>query len=95
MASLNKFRSIIFASLYHTHTIICKFPQSILSMGKGIYWSMCKNKKADIEYPFEHGEVIHYTLDGVSILPFTTKILASFLTQLPERKETNSSEISP
>ena len=21
-------------------------------------------KKADIEYPFEHGEVINYTLDG-------------------------------
>jgi hypothetical protein len=26
-----------------------------------------KNKKADIEYPFENGEVINYTLDGVSI----------------------------
>jgi hypothetical protein len=37
-------------------------------------------KKTDIEYPFEHGEVIHYTLDGVSIHPVTTK--------LPERKET-------
>ena len=45
-------------------------------------------KKADIEYPFEHGEVINYTLDGVSIHPVTTKIQASFLTQLPERKET-------
>ena len=44
--------------------------------------------KADIEYPFEHGEVINYTLDGVSIYPVTTKIQASFLTQLPERKET-------
>jgi hypothetical protein len=41
----------------------------------------------DIEYPFEHGEVIHYTLDGVSIHPVTTKI-QSFLTQLRERKET-------
>jgi hypothetical protein len=45
-------------------------------------------KKTDIEYPFEHGEVINYTLEGVSILPVTTKIQASFLTQLPERKET-------
>ena len=49
---------------------------------------MGKNKKADIEYPFEHGEVINYTLDSVSIHPVTTKIQASFLTQLPERKGT-------
>ena len=45
-------------------------------------------KKADIEYPFEHVEVINYTLDGVSLHPVTTKIQAPFLTQLPERKET-------
>ena len=45
------------------------------------------SKKADIEYPFEHGDVINYTLDGVSIHLVTTKIQASFLTQ-PERKET-------
>ena len=32
-------------------------------------------------------EAINYTLDGVSIHPVTTKIQASFLTQLPERKE--------
>ena len=31
-------------------------------------------KKADIEYPFEYGEVINYTLDGVAIQPVTTKI---------------------
>ena len=43
-------------------------------------------KKTDIQYAFEHGEVINYTLDGVSIHPITTKIQASFLTQLPERK---------
>ena len=43
---------------------------------------MGKNK------PFEYGEVINYTLDGLSIHPVTTKIQASFLTQLPERKET-------
>ena len=49
---------------------------------------MGKNKKADIEYPFEHAEVINYTLDGVSKHPVTTKIKASLLTQLPERKET-------
>ena len=45
-------------------------------------------KNADIEYPYEHGEVINYTLDGVSIHPVSTKIQASFLTQLPLRKET-------
>ena len=33
-------------------------------------------------------EVIHYTLDGVSIHPVTTKTQVSFLTQSPERKET-------
>ena len=47
-----------------------------------------KIKKADIKYPFEHGEVINYNLDDVSIHPVTTKIQASFLTQLLERKET-------
>ena len=46
-----------------------------------------KIKKADIEYPFEHGEVFNCTLDGVSIQPVTTKIQVSFLSQLPERKE--------
>jgi hypothetical protein len=45
-------------------------------------------KKTDTEYPFEHGEVINYTLDGVSIHPVTTMIQVSFQTQLPERKET-------
>uniref|UniRef100_A0A674DZN6 CDK5 regulatory subunit associated protein 2 n=1 Tax=Salmo trutta TaxID=8032 RepID=A0A674DZN6_SALTR len=30
-------------------------------------------KKADIEYLFEHGEVINYTLDGVSIQPVPIK----------------------
>ena len=48
---------------------------------------MDKNK-SDIEYPFEHGEDINYTLDGLSMHPDTTKIQGSFLTQLPERKET-------
>jgi hypothetical protein len=47
---------------------------------------MGKIKQA--EYPFEHGEVINYTMDGVLIHPVTTKIQAPFLTQLPERKET-------
>jgi hypothetical protein len=45
-------------------------------------------KQTDMEYPFEHGEVINYTLDGVSIHPGTTKIQASFLTQLFEWKKT-------
>jgi hypothetical protein len=49
-----------------------------------------KNKKQKdyIEYPFEHGEVTYYTLDGVSMHPVTTKIQASVLTQILERKET-------
>ena len=45
-------------------------------------------RKADIEYPFEDGEVINYTLNCVSIHPVTKTIQVSFLTQLPERKET-------
>ena len=32
--------------------------------------------------------MVNYTLDGVSIHPVTTEIQASFLTQLPERKQT-------
>ena len=52
-------------------------------------------KNADIENPFEHGEVIYYTLDGVLIHPVTIKIQASFLPQLQERKEGNHSRISP
>ena len=46
-----------------------------------------KNKHT-LKYPFEHGEVINYTLDGVSILPVTKKKQAPFLIQLRERKET-------
>jgi hypothetical protein len=54
---------------------------NLLVEGKRFY-------KEDIEYPFENGEVNNYTLDGVSTYPVTTKIQASFLTQLPEKKET-------
>ena len=54
----------------------------------GMFSNTSKNNKADIEYPFEDGEVINYTLGGVSIHPVTTKIQAPFLTQLPERKDT-------
>ena len=36
----------------------------------------------------EDGEVMNYILDWLSIHPITTKIQASFLTPLPERKET-------
>jgi hypothetical protein len=53
---------------------------------KGTYREIFK--KADIEYPFEHGAVINYTLDCVSINSVTTKIQAPFLTKLPERKKT-------
>jgi hypothetical protein len=45
-------------------------------------------KKADNEYPSEHGEVINYTLDGISIHPVTTKKQAYFINQFPERKKT-------
>jgi hypothetical protein len=41
-------------------------------------------KKIDNE---QHGKVVNYTLDGVSIHPVTTKIHVSFLTQLPDRKD--------
>ena len=43
---------------------------------------------------FNMCEVINYTLDGVSIHPVTTKIQASFITQLPERGKKRSG-ISP
>ena len=49
-------------------------------------------KKADIEYPFAHGDVINSTLNGASIHPVTTKIQASFLTVSGE--EGNYSGIS-
>ena len=52
------------------------------------------NKKSDIECPFEHGEVINYTLDGVSIHPVTTKIQVSFLTPFAG-EEGQRSGISP
>ena len=45
-------------------------------------------RNTNIEYPFEHGEVINDTLDAVSIHPVTTKIQTSLLTQFPGRKET-------
>ena len=43
-------------------------------------------KKEDIEYPFEHGKVINYTFDGVSIQPFTTKIQVSLINPLWDRR---------
>ena len=50
---------------------------------------MCKNIFGEeIEYYFQHGEVINYTLDGVSVHPVSKKMQASLLIQLPERKET-------
>jgi hypothetical protein len=45
-------------------------------------------KETDFEYPFEHGEVINFTLDGVSIHTVTSEIQTSFVPKLPERKET-------
>ena len=44
-------------------------------------------KKQTLNIPFTM-VTINDTLAGVSIHPVTTKIQASFLTQLPERKET-------
>jgi hypothetical protein len=52
-----------------------------------------KIKKEDIGYPFEHGEVINYTLDGVSIHPVTTKI--GVLPNSVAGVEGNRSGISP
>ena len=75
------------SSLYPTHTIICKVPQSSSDFQTQIQ-PQRPGRKTDKEFPFEHGEVIHYTVDVVSIHPVATKIQASFLTQLPERKET-------
>jgi hypothetical protein len=56
---------------------------------------MGKNKKADFEYPFEHSEAINNSLGGISIHPVYTDYIythykdkESFLTQLPEKKET-------
>ena len=88
------------SSLYPTHTIICKVPQSSSEFQTQIQpqrpgrFSNASQRRAPIgsflnflkqtfNIPFEHGEVINYTLEGVSIHPVTTKI-----TQLPERKET-------
>jgi hypothetical protein len=48
-------------------------------------WVKIKKQTLNIS---EGGEVIHYTLDGVSIHPVVTKLQASFLTPLPARKET-------
>ena len=91
------------SSLYPTHTIICKVSQSsselktqIQPQRPGRFSNASQRrspigrwviKKTDIEYPFEHGEVINDTLDGVSIHLVTTPIQTSSLTQLPERKE--------
>jgi hypothetical protein len=93
------------STLYLTHTIICKVLQSSSEFQTQIRqqrpWRFSNasqrrtsigrwvKKRADIEYPFEHGEVINYTLDGVSIHPVSTKIQVSFLTRLPKRKETD------
>ena len=87
------------SSLYPTYTIIiCKVPQlssefqtQIQPQRPGRFSNALQRRAPNgrcIEYSFEHGEVINYTLDGVSIHPVTTKIQVSFLTQLPERKET-------
>jgi hypothetical protein len=80
------------------HPLICKVPQSSSEFQKQIQaqrpgrFSNALQRSAPIgrwvkKRPFEHGEVINYTLDGVSIHPVITKIQVSFLTQLPERKK--------
>ena len=51
-------------------------------IGRWVKKSRCEN------IPFEHGEVINYTSEDVSIHAVTAKIQAHLLTQLPERKET-------
>jgi hypothetical protein len=82
------------SSLYPTHTIICKVSQSSSTFQTQIQpqrsrrFSKASKIKVPTEYPFEHGEVINCTLDGVSKHPIITRIKASFLTQLLERRET-------
>ena len=71
-------------SLYPTHTIICYVPLSSSEFQTQIQPQ--RPGRFSNKYPFEHGEVINYTLDGLSIHPVTTKIQAS-LTQMPESKE--------
>jgi hypothetical protein len=92
------------SSLYPTHAISCKVPRSSGAFQTQIQpqrpgrFSNAKQrrvKKADTEYPFEHCEVTKYTSDGVSICPVITMIRASFLTQLPERKETGDFTMRP
>ena len=92
--------------LYPTHTIISKVPQSNSEFRVQIQpqrpgrFSIASQRRARIGrwvknyYPFEHGEVINYALDGESIHPVTTKIQAPYLTQLPESKETMSSMVT-
>ena len=79
-------------SLYPTHTIICKVPQSssVSQPQRPVRFSNASQRREFIDRWTKnvHGEVITYTLDGVSIHPVTTKIQASFLPQLPENKET-------
>ena len=78
------------SSLYPTQTSICKMPPLNRFNHKEKFSNASQRRKpigrwvktkADIE-------VINYTLGGVSIHPGTTKTQASFLTQLPGRKET-------
>ena len=77
------------SSLYPTHTIICKnlnlsseCQTQIQHSRPGSFSNASERrapigrwvkKKSDIEYPFENGEVINYTLDNVSIRPVTKK----------------------
>jgi hypothetical protein len=79
------------SSLYPTHTIICKVPQSssefqrqIQPKTRDIFQRFAK-KGTDCYKTF--GAVINYTLDGVSIHPVTTKTKVSFINQLPERND--------
>ncbi len=89
------------SSLYTTHTIICKVPQSSSEHRcnhKDQGGFPMPHKKGHLLVDEKKGEKRHwislwawlsyYTLDAVSIHTVTTKIQASFLTQLPERKIT-------
>ena len=67
-----------------------KYTQGITNKGLCVIWKMVHNVEGvchSATCPFEHGEVINYTSDVVSIHQVTTKIQASFLTQLPERMD--------
>ena len=75
--------------LFPTHTIICKVPQLSSEFQTQIQpqtprrFPNASQRRAPIDrwvqnndkYPFEHGEVVNYTLYGVEIHPVTVAVI--------------------